>query len=172
VDGLIGGWQVSTIWRQSSGLPASVDDGGNWPTDWQYAPNATQIAPVNGQHTTKNAPPAQASATSGPNIFANPAAALAAYDFTLPGESGQRNGIRGDGFFTIDVGLAKRFTLFTVKDRPHTLQLRAEAFNVTNTVRFDTNTINLGLADPANFGKYTSTLTNPRVMQFSARYEF
>ena len=172
VDGLFGGWQLSGIWRQSSGLPATVDDGGNWPTDWQWAPNATQIGPVNGQHTTKNAPPAQSSATSGPNIFANPGAALAAYDFTLPGESGQRNGIRGDGFFTIDVGLAKRFTLFTVRDRPHTLQIRAEAFNITNTVRFDTNTINLGLGDPANFGKYTSTLTSPRVMQLSARYEF
>jgi hypothetical protein len=30
----------------------------------------------------------------------------------------------------------------------------------------------LGSFDPANFGKYTSTLTNPRVMQFSARHEF
>ncbi|HXI41862.1 MAG TPA: hypothetical protein VNH83_17890, partial [Bryobacteraceae bacterium] len=171
-DALIGGWQVSTIWRQSSGLPASVDDGGNWPTDWQYGPYATQIAPVPGQRTTKNAAAATSSGTSGPNIFANPPSALAAYDFTLPGESGQRNGVRGDGFFTIDVGLAKRFTLFSLKDHPHTLQIRAEAFNVSNTVRFDTNTINLGLGDPANFGKYTSVLTNPRVVQLSARYEF
>jgi len=171
-DAVIGGWQVSAIWRQSSGLPAGVDDGGNWPTDWQLAPFATQIAAVPGQRTTKNAAPATSSGTSGPNIFANPSAALAAYDFTLPGESGQRNGIRGDGFFTIDVGLAKRFTLFTLKDHPHTLQIRAEAFNVSNSVRFDTNTINLGLGDPANFGKYTSVLTNPRVVQLSARYEF
>jgi hypothetical protein len=171
-DALIGGWQVSTIWRQSSGLPAGVDDGGNWPTDWQIAPYATQIAAVPGQKTTKNAAPATSSGTSGPNIFANPPSALAAYDFTLPGESGQRNGIRGDGFFTIDVGLAKRFTLFSLKDHPHTLQIRAEAFNISNTVRFDTNTINLGLGDPANFGKYTSVLTNPRVIQLSARYEF
>ncbi|HZY58949.1 MAG TPA: hypothetical protein VFE56_04255, partial [Candidatus Binataceae bacterium] len=158
-DALVGGWQFSTIWRQSSGLPASVADGGNWPTDWQWAPYATQIGPVTGQHTTKNAPPAQTSGVSGPNLFRDPAAALAAYGFTLPGESGQRNGVRGDGFFTIDVGLAKRFTLFSVKDHPHTLQIRAEAFNVTNTVRFDTNSINLGFFDPANFGKYTSTLT-------------
>ena len=28
------------------------------------------------------------------------------------------------------------------------------------------------LGDPANFGKYTSVLTNPRVIQLSARYEF
>ena len=172
LDALVGGWQLSAIWRQSSGLPASVFDGGNWPTDWQIAPYATQIAPVPGQQTTKNAPPAQPSGTSGPNAFRDPAAALAAYDYALPGETGQRNGIRGDGYFTIDVGLGKRFTLFSLKDHPHTLQIRAEAFNVTNTVRFDTNTINLGFFNPANFGKYTSVLTNPRVMQFSARYEF
>lgn len=172
VDAMIGGWQLSAIWRQSSGLPTSVGDGGNWPTDWQISPNATQIGPVTGVRTTKNAPPAQSTGVSGPNAFSNPAAALAAYDFALPGESGQRNGIRGDGFFTIDVGLGKRFTLLTVHDHPHTLTVRGEAFNVTNTVRFDVSTINLSLGDPANFGKYTNTLTNPRVMQFSARYEF
>ena len=63
-NALVGGWQISTIWRQSSGLPASVGDGGNWPTDWQFAPDATQIGPVPGQHTTKNAPPAQTSSAS------------------------------------------------------------------------------------------------------------
>lgn len=172
VDGLVGGWQLSAIWRESSGLPTGVGDGGNWPTDWQIAPFATQVGAGPVQQTTKNAPAAQSTGIGGPNAFPNPAAALAAYDFTLPGESGQRNGIRGDGFFTVDVGLGKRFTLFTVKDHPHTLQIRGEAFNVTNTVRFDIGSINLDLADPANFGKYTRTLTNPRVMQFSARYEF
>jgi hypothetical protein len=171
-DAIIGGWQFSAIWRQSSGLPASVADGFNWPTDWNNTPYATQIGPVAGQHTTKNAPPALPSGTGGPNMFVNPGTALAAYDFTLPGESGQRNGIRGDGFFTIDLGLGKRFTLFNLKDHPHSLQFRAEAFNVSNTVRFDVTTANLTLGDPANFGKYTSLLTTPRVMQFSARYEF
>jgi len=149
-----------------------VNDGGNWPTDWQITPWATQVGAVPSQHTTKNAPPAQPTGTSGPNMFANPAAALGAYDFTLPGESGQRNALRGDGFFTVDVGLGKRFTLFSIKDHPHTLQIRGEAFNVTNTARFDPLSINLDLGDPANFGKYTSTLSPPRVMQISARYEF
>jgi len=172
LDALVGGWQLTTIWRQSSGFPSSVNDGGNWPTDWQITPWATQVGAVPSQHTTKNAPPAQPTGTSGPNMFTNPAAALAAYDFTLPGESGQRNALRGDGFFTVDVGLGKRFTLFTVKDHPHTLQIRGEAFNVTNTARFDPLSLNLDLGDPANFGKYTGTLSPPRVMQFSARYEF
>jgi hypothetical protein len=172
VDAIIGGWQVSAIWCQSSGLPTGVGDGFNWPTDWQLTPTATQIGVVPAQATTKNAPPALPSATGGPNVFADPAAALKAYGLTLPGESGQRNGIRGDGYFTIDVGLGKRLTLFNLKDHPHTLQIRAEAFNVSNTVRFDINSVNMTLGDPANFGKYTGVLTSPRVVQFSARYEF
>lgn len=172
VDGLLGGWQLSAIWRQSSGLPTGVGDGFNWPTDWQITPTASQVGPVPKQVTTKNAPAALPSGTSGPNIFADPAAGLQAFDLTLPGESGQRNGLRGDGYFTVDLGLGKRFTLFSLKDHPHTLQFRAEAFNVSNTVRFDVNSLNITLGDPANFGKYTNVLTNPRVMQFSARYEF
>jgi hypothetical protein len=166
VDALIGGWQVSTIWRQSSGLPGTVGNGGNWPTDWQLTPAATQVGLSPVQGTVKNG------ANGGPNIFADPAAAYAAYDFTLPGESGQRNGLRGDGPFSIDLGLAKRFTLFSFKDHPHTLQIRAEAFNVTNTARFDPNSVDADKGNPATFGKYTLTLGNPRVMQFSARYEF
>jgi hypothetical protein len=165
-DALIGGWQISTIWRQSSGLPGTVGNGGNWPTDWQLTPAATQVGPSPKQGTVKNG------ANGGPNIFADPTAAYAAYDYTLPGESGQRNGLRGDGPFSIDLGLGKRFTLFSIKDHPHTLQIRAEAFNVTNTVRFDPNSVDADKGNPATFGKYTATLGNPRVMQFSARYEF
>ena len=172
VNAIVGGWQLSAIWRQSSGFPTSVGNGGNWPTDWQITPNATQVGPSPVQRTTLNATPASSSGTAGPNIFGNPAAAYAAYDYTLPGESGQRNGIRGDGIFTIDTGLGKRFTLFSFKDHPHTLQFRAEAFNVTNTVRFDPYSVDAQVGDPATFGKYTGTFGTPRVMQFSARYEF
>jgi hypothetical protein len=143
-----------------------VGNGGNWPTDWQISSAATQTGPAPKTGTVKNG------ANGGPNIFADPTAAYAAYDFTLPGESGQRSGLRGDGPFSIDLGLAKRFTLFSIKDHPHTLQIRAEAFNITNTVRFDPNSVDADKGNPATFGKYILTLGNPRVIQFSARYEF
>ena len=90
----------------------------------------------------------------------------------MAGETGQRNGIRGDGYFGIDLGVGKRFRLFSIKDHPHTLQFRAEAFNVTNTVRFDVNSAGLSAANQAKFGQYTQQLGRPRVMQFSLRYEF
>jgi len=47
----------------------------------------------------------------GPNVFPNPAAAFEAYTFTLPGQSGQRNGVRADGLFSVDLGVGKRFPM-------------------------------------------------------------
>ena len=160
------------VFRNSSGLPTGVSAGGVWPTNWQVGSYAIQTGAVPPTHTTRNAPPATASGAPGPNMFADPAAALAGYNLPLAGDSGQRNGLRGDGFFGIDLGIGKRFSLYTIKDQPHTLQFRAEGFNITNSVRFDPATTNLNILNPALFGQYTGTLTRPRVFQFSLRYEF
>jgi hypothetical protein len=80
-----------------------------------------------------------------------------------PGQSGDRNDVRGDGFFTIDTGLSKRFKM-PYKEN-HSVQIRAEAFNVTNTVRFDVNQASLSLSNSVAFGKYNGTLNSPRVLQ-------
>jgi len=105
-------------------------------------------------------------------MFVNPAKTLAAYSTPLAGDSGPRNGVRGNGFFGIDLGVGKRFNLFSLKDQPHTIQFRAESFNVTNSVRFDPYNANSSITNPARFGQYTALLVNPRVFQFSLRYEF
>ena len=162
-NAVIGGWQLSTIWRQSSGLPVGVSNGGYWPTNWNYPPFATQTGPVQ-QATTNNSP------TGGPNIFPNPEAAFNAFELTYPGQSGSRNLLRGDGFFTIDAGLSKRFRMFYNEN--HSFQLRVEAFNLTNSVRFDVNQMSLSMSNEVAFGKYNGTLNTPRVLQFGGRYEF
>jgi carboxypeptidase family protein len=181
VDGFLGGWQISGVLTADSGLPVSVQNGIGYPTVWDFTGFATQTAPLPAQQTTLNAPSAVPGTSGGPNIFADPAAALAAFTPTLAGQIGSRNIIRGQGPFEIDLGLSKRFYLFSYKDQPHTLQLRAEGFNITNSVRFDPNSqqdVNsndggiMTLADPTKFGQYTTTLGTPRVFQFSARYEF
>ena len=103
-------------------------------------------------------------------MFADPSAALKAYRNSYPGEIGTRNDLRGDGFFNVDAGLAKTWNLPFEKQQ---IQFRWETFNVTNSVRFNVNneTLDLG-AGAGNFGSYNGTLTNPRVMQFSLRYQF
>ena len=172
IDGILGGWQLSGVFRNTSGFPVGVGNGVGWPTNWNLQGYATQTGIVPPPQQSKNAPSAQPNTPGGPNVFATPQAAFNAYSFTVAGETGQRNGIRGDGVFTIDLGLGKRFHLFTFHDQPHTLQFRAEGFNITNSVRFDVNSLSLNAANQAKFGQYSDVLTRPRVFQFSARYEF
>jgi hypothetical protein len=45
-------------------------------------------------------------------------------------------------------------------------------FNVTNSVRFDPHSINATLDNPQSFGNATGLLTNYRLAQFAARFEF
>jgi hypothetical protein len=172
LNGIIGGWSLNGVFRNSSGLPVGVIAGGIWPTNWQVGSYAVATGIVPAPKTTKNGPAPTKSGKPGPNIFGDPATALAAYGLPLAGDSGQRNGVRGDGFFGVDLGTGKRFTLFSLNDQPHTLQFRGESFNVTNTVRLDPYTANVNILSPARFGQYTATLTKPRVFQFSLRYEF
>ena len=174
LDAVIGGWQLAGLWRWTSGLPYGVDNGRAWPTSWNNQGFATQIGPVPTPRTTRNAP--AVAGPGGPNIWPDPAAALAAYAQTLPGQAGQRNGVRGDGYFDVDTGISKRFIM--PYNEKHSIQFRWETFNVGNNVRFYlgssdiANQEYLTLSRSAVFGKYSAQLTDPRVMQFSLRYEF
>lgn len=167
VNAIAGGWQLSGSWFQSTGLVASVNDGSAWPTSWGPSPYATQIAPVV-QKTTKDAPAIVGA--GGPNIFPDPAVGRKSFEFTLPGISGSRNTLRGDGIFMINMGAGKRF-IMPYSER-HSIQFRAEAFNLTNSVRFDPRSLSLSLTSVGSFGKYTNTLNSPRQVQFALRYEF
>jgi hypothetical protein len=168
VNGLVGGWTLSTLYQITSGLPRNVSESGNWPTNWGFSGfgTLTGVQPASG--TTKNV--AAPNGTLGPNMFADPTGARAAYDYTYGGQIGQRNGIRGDGFFAIDMNLAKKFVM-PYKDG-HSLQFRWEVYNVPNTPRFDVNTASVDIGQVGTFGKYSTMLNSPRVMQLSLRYEF
>lgn len=168
LNGVIGGWQLGTIYRQSTGLPVSVGHNRTWPTNYNITGWATTTG-VFVDGTNKNAPPSVTGGQSGPNIFQNPAEALKSFGFTLPGEVGNRNNIRGDGLFNIDMNLNKSFNM---PWEGHSAQFRWEVFNVTNSVRFDPQNINLSLGNPGAFGRYGGTLMPSRVMQMAIRYDF
>ena len=79
--------------------------------------------------------------------------------------------IRGDGFYTLDMGLSKAWRM--PYKEGHRLQFRWEVFNVTNSVSFDPQALKgANLDSRATFGKYSGTLSSPRVMQLGLRYEF
>ncbi len=158
-DALIGGWELTGILRWTSGLPFAVHEGGNYPTNWNIPGFATQIQAI----------PASALAKGqGNQRFANPAVVQNSFTFAYPGQSGTRNPMIGDGVYEWDAGLNKTFTL-TERTK---LQLRWEAFNVTNSVRFDPQSITANQTNPANFGLATAELSTPRDMQIAARLEF
>lgn len=117
---------------------------------------------------TGKIPSQQLKRGSGANAFANPDAVFNNFRVQYPGESGTRNPLTGDGYFGIDAGLSK---LFHPTERIG-LRFRWDVFNVTNSVRFDVNTIGNRLDQPGTFGVYTQTLTNPRVVQLALRVEF
>ena len=156
---LIGGWQTTGIVRWTSGFPFMVNNGAYYPTNWDIQGYAEQVAPI----------PAKANARGSlTQRFADPATVFATFAHALPGQSGTRNPLRGDGFFDWDEGVAKTFSL-TERMR---LILRWDMFNVTNSVRFDPQSISATLDNPQTFGQATALLTNYRLAQFAARLEF
>ena len=173
LNAVIGGWQLSGLFRLTSGFPVNVSAGARYITDWQLSPNAFLTRPV--KTGTYTVPATNPDGTQNPNagdvnVFANGPAAVSDFTVPFPGQVGQRNSVRGPGYFGIDMGLAKRWTM-PWSDK-HTLQFRWEAFNITNSVRFDVQSGNEYLDVDNPFGNYSGLLINPRVMQFALRYEF
>ncbi|HKV23648.1 MAG TPA: carboxypeptidase-like regulatory domain-containing protein [Candidatus Acidoferrum sp.] len=163
-EALIGGWQLSGLARWTSGFPIGVGNGAQWPTNWELSGFGQQMAPVKTRGAVKN-PDGTVS------IFGDVSAATAAFNAfspDLPGQVGNRNSLRGDGFAGLDLGLMKRWKV----TESNTLLFRWDVFNALNLTRFDVQSLSLSLTNESNFGNYTGLLTNPRVMQFTLRYEF
>ncbi|HYW36525.1 MAG TPA: carboxypeptidase-like regulatory domain-containing protein [Terriglobales bacterium] len=162
-DAVFGGWGLTGLFHWSSGLPFSIFPGGGWSTNYNLQGEAVKIGNPGGVGVHMNA--------SGlPTMFADPNVAISAFRHPYPGEGGQRNELRGPGYFGIDAGLDKDWKI----KEGQTLSFAWEAFNVTNAVRFDAaaSSNNFDLTSSTNFGVYSSTLTQPRVMQFMLRYTF
>jgi hypothetical protein len=165
---LIGGWNVSSIVRWTSGFPITVDNGPDWATDW----NIEGDAEPSGLPIPKVTNPKNLTVDGtyvGPAMFSNPTAAIAAFRPEWPGESGVRNNVIGQGMFDIDTGVSKSFSL----GESRRLEFSWQAFNALNSVRYDVRTAQPSLGyGPTQFGAYTSTITTPRFMQFALRFVF
>ena len=173
LDAIAGGWQLSGIGRWSSGLPFSVSNGFDFPTNFQLGGNAELVGPrpatglssfgATGDPNAFKDGPAAGSSNFNPPVTGSPSFRLA-----MPGESGQRNNFRGQGYFGSDAGVNKTFAL----TERYALRLSVYAFNWTNSVRFDPAFVNANLQNVAVFGQYTNTLTQSRRLEFAARFSF
>ena len=167
VDTFIGGWQWSGLYRWTSGLPFSLNDAG-WNTNWDIP----SWSVVTGKVKTHK----HIDAYGNPQVFADPdaiyngVASGTPIRIAYPGEAGQRNNFRGDGFFDIDSSLSKNFDLHKFGKLHGTW----DVFNVTNSVRFDPYSLTTTISESA-LGNYDTELGGQspfRRMQFSLRWDF
>jgi hypothetical protein len=176
-NGILGGWSLTGIFRFNTGLPIQTPfESDRWATNWNVQSNSVRVNPVRSAPQDVNGQP---------NIFGSPTTVYQSFRDARPGEVGDRNVLRAPGYITLDAGLYKSFHLPWEGQR---IQFRWEVYNVTNTQRFDGNTIaNLAVEQdpfvfkpnaPSDFGRFTSTQSPlnetkaGRVMQFALRYEF
>ncbi len=162
-DIFIGGWELSGLFRVTSGLPETIINGQRWPTNWNVDANATPNGqPIPPIVSTGNA------VTGVPNLWQNPALAFAGFNETMAGQSGLRDNFRGNGIFDIDSGVYKNFAMpWSEKQR---LQFRWESYNLTNSVRFDPASASNSVLIASSFGKLSGQLGTPRQMQFALKF--
>ena len=99
--------------------------------------------------------------------------------FTLPpviGDDGAATGfgscgigiLRGPSELNLDLGVQRSFAITEAS----TLEFRAEFFNFTNTPKFALPVSDFAAGSNSSFGQITSTVANPRIIQFALKYSF
>jgi hypothetical protein len=169
LDLLLGGWQVNGILDASSGFPFSVFSGFHTLT---FYDSGTRVATTSGNGTTNRAVFTGPSTDIG-RVRRTPQGAeffsaeeRAMFQTPAPGETGSgRNLFRGPGFFQFDLGLFKNFGM----GHDRRLELRAEIFNVFNTVNFNDPNF---LVTAGSFGTITDTRVPPRIIQLGLKMYF
>jgi hypothetical protein len=176
-NGVFGGWTISGLWRWSTGYPFSTFSP-EWATNFQLETPGVPISSARPKTGSFIVP--QATVGTGPNVFQDPGiadptntnAAINLFRPAFPGEEGLRNGLRGPGTFNIDTTVTKSWPI----KESQLVKLSWSMFNATNTARFDVGTMSLdgntSLSSSSSFGNFSSTLSNPRAMEFMLRYIF
>ncbi len=190
---LLGGWEISGIYRANSGLPLTVSASGGSQINYNLPGGATSIYnnSTNGGTMTDNAGLRILGATSTglrPNQIGNPnkgngitkihnksynssalpwfytgAFAAPAPNSPVPGNA-KRGTIAGPGFNTLDLGVFRNFRIY---DRVN-FQFRAEAFNALNHTNVQSISTS---ATSSTFGEVTG-FRDARIMQFAGKFTF
>jgi carboxypeptidase family protein len=163
-----GDWQISGLSRWTSGLPFGVFSGNNFSTNYNFQSWLVQTGSIKAAKSYL--------VDGSPDAFADPVAIASGFANNnplrnaFPGEAGQRNRFRGDGYFGIDAALAKSWKI----SEQGAIKFSWEVFNITNSVRFDTSPLSSLQNNilSGQFGVYGATLTASRVQQFSLRFSF
>ncbi len=172
---LLGGWQVSTIFRSSSGLPFFFRINGtacNVPGQFRAGciPAITNAGSVFAQDKGSYDP------NAGPLFNINAFEPVSMFNFYYGRGNRIEEDVRGFGYHNQDMSFIKN----TKMPGGTNLQLRVEMFNMWNwhifgargtTFGATTDAFDLDLASPT-FGKWKGGVSDPRNIQIAARFEF
>jgi len=164
----IGEWQISAVGVMQSGTPITIlDDSagsvyGNFPFENRAQLSGTDKPATSGSLFSRVI-----------NGYLNPAAFTSAPE--APNGSGPQDTdfgnsgeglVRGPGQRDLDMAFERTIPIA----ESHTLHVRGEFFNLTNTANFNSpvNNVSAGSA----FGVITSTSSNPRIIQLALKYQF
>ena len=168
---VLGGWQVSTVLTVMTGLPLNITGGSalNAPGDTQ-APNLTgsfTILHGVGGPGPNGTPWFDVTPS---NVINNVPQCRGPFCQTAVGVLGNepRRAFSGPGFFNLDAAVFRRFP---IKERM-SMELRAEAFSVTNTPQFDKPNQGFSTNTASNFGYVTATIGGNRSVQLGAKLTF
>ncbi|MEO5895271.1 MAG: carboxypeptidase regulatory-like domain-containing protein [Vicinamibacterales bacterium] len=153
VEHVLGGWQLNGIVQVQTGFPVSL--GNNPSTNIRFLtnrPDATCDPNENAPHTVEK--------WFNTECFVSRPLAQTG---ERPGNAG-RNSIRGPGFTNSDLSLFKNIQITSGQK----FQLRVEAFNVFNQVRFNNPGATVGTG---TFGRITSA-QDGRILQLGIKYLF
>ena len=150
---LLGGWQISSIFRAQTGQPVTL----NLPVDANLDGNLTD-RPSTTQGLVFFDGHGSQKVSSGNHPFT---------DFLNLGQDGfvGRNSVRADSFVDLDTALNKTFR-FTENQR---LEFRTEFFNLLNRANFG---IPIRVIGAPGFGSSVDTVNPARTIQFALKYNF
>jgi hypothetical protein len=149
---VLGGWQLSGIFAAYSGTPINFTTSAT-----------TLLAPGNTQRPNVSGTP-EVYGDIGPGQKYFDTSVFSAPEQNTWGNMKRHDSIDGPGFWNIDASLVKRLTF----GRSVNVELRADAFNLTNTPHFNNPN---GTFGQATFGEINSSF-GARLVRFGARLMF
>jgi hypothetical protein len=152
---IFGGWQTNGVISVESGSPFSITAS----SSGLNAPSNTQPANINGPYRTPKGI-GNSSPWFDTSVFSTPVGAVL-------GNTGLR-GFIGPGLFGWDASMGKHFA---IRERI-TMELRAEAFSLTNTPQFGNPSSSVANGDFGHINGSSGGASNNRQMQLSGKITF
>ena len=153
---IVGGWQVSGIFVAQSGRPLTI--GGN--TTVLNTPGNSAFVDLNGeQRLLGGLGPGRL--YFDPSVYSLPPAGV-------QGNMKRNDGPEGPGFWQLDMSLFKRFSAGGTRFA----EIRIDAFNATNSVRWANPSVTFSNAAGNTFGQVTATEGSQRSLRFGGRFVF